>query len=236
MANEEGLIKEDAAIEAPASESVPEKTLSVSRVNEIVQREKAAAADKVRKEYEREIADLKSRGAQSVGGIDKNDANLISTIEDALEGKLQKMQDQASQSQHEKEMERVANQYYSKMSAGKQLYDDFEDVTKQFNPAAFAQVTYLASEDDNTPEIIYELSKNPQKLATIDYMAQRDPDAARAMLKQLSDSIKNNKAATANADAATTPDPLNRLKASPVGSDSGNMTVKDYKNADWLKA
>lgn len=237
MENEESanIDSEEANISegAPIKEAIPEKTLTVSRVNEIVKREKAAAADKARRELEKEIELLKSQAPKSMGGIETNNESLIDTIKQTLATEIRDYQDKESQSQHQKEMEKVANQYYSKMSAGKELYDDFENITKSFNPASFPQVVFLANEADNTPALIYELSQNPQKLATLDYMAQRDPEAARAMLAKLSSSIKGNE--DAKATAVNAQDPLSRLKPSTVGSDNGNMTVKDYKGASWLK-
>ena len=49
------------------------------------------------------------------------------------------------------------------MFRGKELYDDFEEVTQDFSPAAYPQVTVMASEYDNLPDIVDELGKNPEK-------------------------------------------------------------------------
>jgi hypothetical protein len=57
---------------------------------------------------------------------------------------------------------------------------------------------------------------------------------ARNEIAKLSQSIKTNDEAKKNLQEAQ--DPLNRLKPSPVGTDNGTKTVRDFKSANYLKA
>jgi hypothetical protein len=52
-------------------------------------------------------------------------------------------------------------------------------------------------------------------------------------MKKLSESISKNE--EAKAENVSPNAPLSRLKSSNVGADTGKMSLKDYKNADWLK-
>jgi len=91
----------------------------------------------------------------------------------------------------------------------------------------------LAAQMENTPEIMYELANNPSKLLEIDGLAKTSPKLATKQLERLSKSIANNLEAKTNNVSA--PPPLSKLKSSSVGMDSGKMTLKDFKNASWLK-
>ena len=86
---------------------------------------------------------------------------------------------------------------------------------------------------DNTPAIIYELRKNPGKLADLAVLVERSPNMARSELTKLSESIKRNDEAKRTLQEAQ--DPLNRLKPSPVGADNGKRTIRDYKNSPFLR-
>ena len=135
--------------------------------------------------------------------------------------------------QLEQEVNQVATQYFGKMAQGKDLYEDFQAITADFNPAEFPQLVYLANEMDNTPAVIYELAKNPSKLAAIDRLVERSPNMARAELAKLSESIKRNVDAKANLQEPQ--DPLSRLKPSPVGTDNGTKNVRDFKKSSFLR-
>jgi len=127
----------------------------------------------------------------------------------------------------------VAQQYFGKMAQGKDMFEDFEAITADFNPAEFPQLVFLANQMDNTPAIIYELRKNPGKLADLAVLIEKSPNMARNELSKLSESIKRNDEAKRNLQEPQ--DPLNRLKPSPVGTDNGTKSVRDFKAASYLK-
>jgi len=141
--------------------------------------------------------------------------------------------EKAHQAQLEKEVNDVAQQYFGKIAQGKEAFEDFDAVTADFDPAAFPQLVYLATQSDNTAAIIYELQKNPSKLANLAVMVDKLPAQARKMIAQLSESIKTNDDAKRNLQES--PDPLNRLKPSTVGTDSGAKSLRDYKSSPLLR-
>lgn len=226
--------QQDVVLTQDAIIGEPEKTLPVSRVNEIVKREKLAAAEKARRELEAEYAAKSSMQSQSMGGMEIPDADkLYEQVYNKFVSEAQKQQAEVAQQEHQKAMKELADSYLSKMAKGKEVYPDFEEVVNGVNPASFEDVVYLVAQMDNTQDIMYELAKNPTKLAALDYMATRDPEGAKNQLVKLSESIAQNQRALA--ENVSTPAPLSRLKSSTVGADNGVMGLSDFKSASWLR-
>ncbi len=219
-----------------------EKTIPVSRVNQIVAREKAKAMDKVRQQIAEEQAQRnaelqekamgQSNGMGGMSGVNMD--QIKREIYDQIMNEARESQSKQQEEQHKAAMHEVAQTYHQKMGAGKEAYQDFEDTMKDFNVAAFPKIVFLASQLDNTAEVMYELAKNPMKLASIDYLADKNPAEAQKALKSLGTSIQQNR--TALAQGAATQAPLSRMKSSAgAGMDSGEMGLNDFKKAPWLR-
>lgn len=247
---ESDLASEVEAEEPQSNES--EKMLPASRVNEIVRKEKHRVERKMQEQLDaaqQQIAQLQASQqaapaaapqGQQMGGMGGQQQGMSpeqiqAQVMQAIQAEMQKKQQEEQKAQLAREVEQVANQYYAKMAQGKDAFDDFEAVTADFDPAAFPELVYLANESDDTAGIIYELRKNPNKLATLDALVQRSPQMARAEMVKLANSIKANKEAVATAKQPS--DPLSRLKPSQAGADNGApKSVRDFRNASWLKA
>lgn len=227
--------KEVALMESPATE-VAEKSLTTSQVNDIVKREKARAADRARQEAEaihrEELEKLRLEKASAAPGSMDTSA-IEERVYNKFMGDLKQHHEENERLAREAELKQVADQYYLKMGKGSQLFENFNEVMGDFEPAQFPNAVMLAAGMENTPEIMYELANNPTKLQQIDSLAQKSPQLAKKELERLSKSISDNlNAKNNNVDA---PAPLSRLKSSSVGADSGKMSLKDYKNAPWLR-
>lgn len=219
-------------------EASPEtqKMLSVEKVNEIVKREKAAALEKGRREAAEQYQSMAGNAAQPSQGAQPNlnVDEIYNQIRQKFMEDAQREQEEKQQAAYQEEVKNVASSYYSKMNMGKSLYEDFEAVTSDFDPAAFPQLTFLIAGMENTPDIVYELAKNPQKLATIDLLANRDPKVAKKQLQKLAESINANKEALAKNPEISAP--LSQLRPSPTaGVDSGKMGIRDYKKLPFLR-
>jgi hypothetical protein len=219
------------------TESTQEKLLSQSQVNKIVAREKEQAALKAKRdaedEYQRRLEELNSTSQrqQQQNAAQSRDVDADAIFQQVQERFNQEMQ----QKQIEQEMARVAQSYTSKISQGRELYNDFEEVTREFDPTAFPQLTFLVAGIDNAADIVYELARNPQKLVTLDTLAQRAPRQAQAELLKLSRSIAENKQALNEAGNQTTPAPLDRLQPSKVSGSNGKQTIRDLRAQPWLR-
>lgn len=209
-----------------------EKLLTQSQVNKIVQQRSARAAEAARQEveekYQREFAELqKQSGAQQ--------SNSSVPSDDESDKMYQKVRQNLIDEMQRSQAGQLVNQYFAKMEAAKAEHPDFEEVTKDFEPAAYPYLTQLCAQLDNTADLIYELASNPSKLVTLDALATRSPRHAQAELLKLSKSIDTNKQAKADADERYTPAPLTRLQPSKVSGSNGKMSVRDLRAQDWLR-
>lgn len=225
----------------------PEKMLPVSRVNELVKKAKWDGERKMQEQLEQakqQIEQLQGQQAQqpvpqqgAQQGQQQGQQMSPEQLQQIMQMMQQKQQEEEAarhQEQLQKEVDQVAQQYYGKMAQGKDLYEDFEAIAGGFEPAAFPQLVFLANQSDNTAAIIYELQKNPSKLASLQVLVEKSPSMARNEIAKLSQSIKANLDAKANLQEAK--EPLDRMKPSPTGTDNGAKTVRDYKSSSFLKA
>lgn len=240
--------------EAQAETPPPEKMLPASQVNELIKKAKRKGEQKMQEQLDaakQQIEQLQAQQAQlglqntaqtgspqapqqqqgQQQGVDPQ--QIQQQVMQLLQQKQQEDEQKRHQEQIEQEVNQVAQQYFGKMAQGKDMFEDFEAVTADFNPAEFPQLVFLANQMDNTPAIIYELRKNPGKLADLSVLVEKSPSMARNELSKLSESIKRNDEAKRNLQEPQ--DPLNRLKPSPVGTDSGTRNVRDFKSASYLK-
>lgn len=218
-----------------------EKLLSQSHVNKIVAHEKAKAAEAARREaeekYQRDIEAARAMQEQRNANVSKDiDANAIyQQVQEKFNQEMQRRQQEAEQERIKAEMQNVANQYLTKIEAGKTAYEDFDEITKDFDPTAFPQLTFLIAGVENAADVLYDLAKNPLKLAGLDRLAEKNPRQAHAELLKLSASINANKQAQADAQSQMTDAPLDRLSPSRVSGSNGVMGVRDLRNQPWLK-
>jgi hypothetical protein len=214
-----------------------EKMLSQSQVNKIVQHEKAKAAQTIKREMEeRHQRELESIQSQQHQQSQRNENVPRDMDANAIYQQVQERFNQEMQQRRLKdEMDRVATSYLSKMEQGKTAYEDFEEVTKEFDPAAFPQLTYLVAGIDNAADVIYDLSRNPLKLAGLDRLAEKNPRQAQAELLKLSRSITENRQAQSDESSQSVAEPLDRLQSSRVSGSNGKMGIRDLRKQPWLK-
>jgi len=208
-----------------------EKTLPISRVEELVKKAKLKGRDSMQAELDAlksENEKLKNNSG-SMGGmpipVDKE--ALKQEVLNDLRQQFQEANEKRAQEEMDKEAKKIADTYRSRMSAGKEEYEDFDEVMADFNPASFPNLVLLASQVDNTPAVMYELVKNPSKWATLAILSDRDPHAAQNMINKISSSIKANQ--QAKASEKEVPSPLGRLSSSTTGQDGGEPSLRDFK-------
>ena len=150
---------------APAvAQQQQEKMVPQSVVNQIVAREKAQAAQRARQEaMEQAQAQAQAIGQQSNGmgsmpGV--NIEQMKREIYEKIMGEAQEAQAKRQEEEHKAAMIEVADSYHKKMGSGKDAYPDFDDVMGDFNVSAFPKIVFLASQLDNTADVMYELAKN----------------------------------------------------------------------------
>lgn len=218
--------------DAVISESQQEKMLPASRVEELVKKAKLKGRDSMQAELEAlkaENANLKN-SAGSMGGMSLPTVDTDAIAQKVMNDLRQQMQNESekrAQDDLEKQAKQIADTYHGRMQSGKDNFEDFDNVMSDFNPAAFPNLVYLATQVDNTPAVMYELMKNPSKWATVAVLSERDPKAAENMISRISASIKANE--QAKSEEREIAPPLSRLSPSITGQDSGERGVRDFK-------
>jgi hypothetical protein len=233
--------KEIGSVDDQAMEST-EKSLTTSQVNDIVKREKAraaeAASERTRQELEgrhrEEIERLTGQQSANSQSQEMDTSGIEQRVYDKFMGDLKRTHEEQLEAQRVGDLRNLADQYHLKMGKGSELFEDFNEVIAPFRPEQFPNTVMLVAEMENTPEIMYELAKNPEKLVQINSLAERSPEMARLQLKKLADSINANLEAKQN--NVNAPPPLSRPKSSSVAMDNGNMSLEDLKKQPWLRA
>jgi hypothetical protein len=223
----------DNVLENPNVESVKEKMVPQSHVDKIIKHKTYEAAQSKRELEERHQKELEAIQAQQT----QRNENVPRDFDaDTIYQQVQERFNEEMQKRHlNEEANKVAQAYLSKMEQGKTSYDDFEEVTKDFDATAFPQLTWLVSGIDNAADVIYDLSRNPLKLAGLDRLAEKNPRQAQSELLKLSRSIAENKQAKTDENSNTVAAPLDRLQSSRVSGSNGKMGIRDLRSQPWLR-
>ena len=229
---EQSLAQEQVPVEPPA-----EKMLTQDQVNKIVQREKENASVKARREVEQEYQQKMEQAKQIPMQQAAQNENVSREVDaDAIYQQVQeRINAEMQQKQFETEMSGVANSYLSKVDAARGSYEDFDAITAKFDASKFPQLVYLVSGLENGGSVIYDLAKNPTKLAAISVLAKEAPEMALQELQSLAQSISLNKEAVASAGNFESEPPLDRLNPSRVSGSNGEQSVNDLRSMPWLR-
>lgn len=227
-------VQETGQAQSQAEHKEAPKMLDQDKVNEIYQaafaKGKAKGSQETQAEYERRMAEMRSSAPQASNETQGAQVteDLVNQLKSRLDEERQREMQAAEQARVEAHMSQIAKDFTSKLNSGKSQYEDFDSVTDGLDLAQFPHLVYFANEVDNTADVVYEMAKNPHKLANIQVLAQTSPELARREIKKLSQSITNNReAAEQHRDSN---DPLSRTKPSAkAGADSGKMSIQDYK-------
>lgn len=231
------MMPSQAAMGGMSAEPTAQKMLSQDEVNKIVAREKSRAAESARREadekYRRELEQLNELRLQQ----QQHNSTVSREVDtNAIYQELQeRWNKEMEERQMRQQMTQVANNYVQKIEEAKKSYEDFDTVTADFDPTAFPQLTYLLSGIPDAGHALYDLSKNPLKLAALDRLAEKNPKQAQTELLKLAQSISQNRQALENAQTQNVAEPLDRLNASRIAGSNGKMTIRDLRNQPWLR-
>lgn len=219
-------------------EQVQERMLPQSEVNKLVQGAKQNTEAKIRQEleaqYQRQLEEVaakrQNQQQHAEQGMKPQDNNVL------YQEFMERLNRELEEKQLRKQMEEVATNFTARVEQGRKSYDDFSEVTKDFDPGEFPQLVYLLSGLDNGGDVIYELAKNPHKLVTFHQMAKETPRMAKSELLKLSQSISANRAAVEQAKQnGDVPAPLDQIQPSRVSGSNGKASIRDLQSLDWLK-
>lgn len=121
----------------------------------------------------------------------------------------------------------IVQTFWNKLAPGREKYQDFDKVTSDIEYAQFPNVVQLlAQHAENAHDILYAFGNDRMKMSQLEYLASKSPRDAIVQVQRLSQSIKDNEAAS---KIRVPNEPLSKLRPSNLGTDNGVMTVKDYR-------
>jgi hypothetical protein len=227
-----------ASAPSPApSQTSEEKTFRQSEVNNLIGREKARAIE----EYKRLQTEQPQYAQQKYGDSGNSQAAYTPPAQNS-ESEMRRLAAEEAQKHFERvnndirakyeteQAQKTVQNFWSKISTGKEKYQDFDTVTSDIEYARFPNVVQLLAEHvDNADDMLYEMGKDRFKMAQLEQLAHMSPNDAVRQAKRMSQSLKDNEAAR----RAKVPNaPLSQMRPSNTGTDNGVMGVKDYR-AKW---
>lgn len=209
----------------PSTPSAPtEKRIPQSEVDKLVVGVKKGAYEKAERDMMAE-RQKQSEAQPSQDNVSLDDMRKIANEEAEKRSEIYRGQ-------------QIINDFSQKILDGKNQYTDYEEVVaplrlaETMNESTFAAFIRNANDMPNPADMLYDIGKNPSKLAQLTNVLRETPHLAPQAFKRLSDSIVANKTA---ADAKKVNEPLSQVKNSYTGTDSGDGTVADYRKLDWLR-
>jgi hypothetical protein len=133
-----------------------------------------------------------------------------------------------AQSQAESDAaQRIVQNFWNKITPGKEKYEDFEKVTGDIEYSRFPNtVQLLADYVDNSADVLYELGKDRFKISQLEQLSMMSPKDAIIQVQRLAESIKDNQQA---GKMRHPNEPLSQVRPSNASADSGPMSVSDYR-------
>jgi hypothetical protein len=196
-----------------------EKVLKQSEVNELVGRIKHEAYEKGKRDAStsNQPNGAPQQVGQSMGGMPQITDDQV----------RQMIREEAQKEAQMREVHQTLNNFTQQMNAGKGKYSDFDETVAQLgNMENIPHIVQLATETGNAEDVMYDLGKNPSKVASLTTLAYLNPHLAKMEMKKLLDSIKSNQVAQKTPSA---PEPLSQIKPSPVGTDNGSLSMRDLR-------
>jgi hypothetical protein len=208
--------------------SEPEKTLTQSEVNRIVGGVKDSYFQRGREAALRELGSSAPQAPEHHAStqqqvVHQPPALTRNDIETIVAQKSQEMAERGRVTE-------LANSFVNKLQVGSGKYSDFESVVAPLNLPQIPAIWQAAASFDNPADLVYELGKNPSKLASL-MTVSYSPELVRRELSKLSESIKETeKAKEAPKDAK----PVGRISPSirGVGSD---RDPHELSPSEWRK-
>jgi hypothetical protein len=217
---------------APTTQSAPEeRTFRQSEVSNLVSRAKAEAVESYRRQQteQPQYVAQKYGDARPPSGNPPTDDRIREVAAEEAKRHFETVRQEAYQKSQDEMAQRTVQNFRSKVQAAKDKYQDFDKVAPNEEIlASYPNVVQLLGDYvDNSGDILYSFGQDYTKMELIESMAMRNPMAAIQHMQKLSQSIKDNDAA---GKVKLPNEPLHQLRPSNTGTDSGAMSVRDYRN------
>ena len=229
-----GLTSSAQSVQTAPVQSSDERSFKQSEVNDIIKKAKYGAVE----DYKRLVAEQPNYASQKYGEPPTQPQNQNASHAPSEDNyrriaaeEAQRLRDQwvaDARTQNEADnAQRIVQNFWNKISPGREKYQDFDKVTGDIEYARFPNVVQLLSEHvDNSHDVLYELGNDRIKMANLEQLAYLSPKDAIVQAQRLSQSIKDNEA---TGKIRIPNEPLSQLRPSNTGTDNGVLSVKDLR-------
>ena len=234
LSSQPGVTSATPAQSAPV-QTPEERVFKQSEVNDIVKRAKHGAVEDYRRLQSEQPQYAQQKYGEAAPHQPQNTPPAVNTheseirrlaAEEAQRLRDQWVQDAQTRSQTEN-AQKIVQDFWNKISPGKEKYQDFDKVTGDIEYAKFPSVVQLLAQYvDNSHDVLYELGKNRINLSQLELLAERSPKDAIVHAQRLSQSLKDNEAA---GKMRLPNEPLSQMRPSSSGTDNGVLGFKDLK-------
>lgn len=201
-----------------------EKVLKQSEVNELVGRIKHEAYSKGMRDAQ--TATATPQPVPQGGGM----GGMPQVTEDHVR---QMIAEEAHKQTQLQAAHQTLSNFANQMGSGKGKYSDFDETIANLGDLRnMPQVVELAADTGIAGDVMYELGRNPGKVASLTTLAYINPQLAKMEMKKLADSIKTNEQGS---EAPAANEPLSQVKPSTVGKDNGSNAVRDLRKKSWAR-
>lgn len=216
----------DGASYVPDAPAVEQKMLPQSEVSAIVKRERQAAMEKGRRDYEAELK-AQNQAAPQAPVIDEE--AIVQRAAARVFADAYEVQEKERLEQEKAENLRKSQEYNAKLVAALKdddVAEDYEAVMRKFPHEDFPGLRMAGiSELPNLKHVMYALAKNPLKAASFETLARTSKKAFKEAIKDYADSIEQNQ--IAEKTASKVKEPLSRLKPKSIGVDGDKRAPVD---------
>lgn len=212
----------------------PKKSFTSDVVKKVVEREKAKAFERGKREALMELQQQQSSVEQPTAAPQQQQApqqNIgLGGMPQLSQADIERMISEKAPlalQQHVQELQQkqMIDSFASKMQLAEQQHPGLEAELNNLNYNDPRMISFiaLANQHENTGDIMKEVLDNPTKMESLLNMSYNQPYQAQKALKSLSDSIKTNQ--TAKAEEVRARDPMSQIKSSTT---SGNMEKSQH--------
>jgi len=228
----DAIVQDEVPADAePIVEEAPKKSFSSDAVKKVVEREKAKAFERGKREALMELQNQDNGMPQGDAQPQQAPQNVgLGGMKQISEADIEKMiaerAPQALQQHVQKlQQEQMVNTFVQKMQLAEQEHPGLEQELNNlnYNDPRMHSFIAMANQMENTGDIMKEVLDNPTKMEALLNMAHNQPYQAQKALKSLSDSINTNR--QGRADEVKARDPMSQIKSSTT---SGNKELSQH--------
>lgn len=217
-------VNDEAPVPAPAPAPAKEPRLIPSHdVTRIVERERAKA-------YEKAKRDMMANAGDTAQGFGMTQEEIRKLAQQEAMQYISQQKQQAEQEKQHAQMEKVVGSFVNKIEAASEQHPALKEKLSSIDFESFAPIVALATDLDNTADIMANLVDDPMKMSSLLTLLREQPKMAAKAVYDLSQSLRQNDAALAkNLQQANAPfDTIQRSGNMSQGGEEG-LSVDDFR-------